>query len=267
MNLKIEQMLTPYNFTDRNNTGRIKYIVIHYFGSLGTAKAVANFFASAYRGASAHYSLDKGDTVYQCVEDGDIAWHCGTTGTYYHPDCRNSNSLGIEVRPYKLNEARSGFAEDDDWYFPDKVIDNLVEFTKYLMEKYNVPIENVIRHYDVTHKWCPRPFMGDDINTYHGESGNSMWEKFKARLVEDEKPSEDVKESEVEEVTLEEFKRLYKEMMAEAKGDNPSAWAKESCEKTKDAGVFVGDGKGNFNWQDPITRESIAVIMDRIGVI
>lgn len=66
-----------------------------------------------------------------------------------------------------------------------------------------------------------------------------------------------------EEVTLDEFKRLYKEMMGEAKGDNPSPWAKESCEKAKAAGVFGGDGKGNYNWQDPITREALASILDR----
>lgn len=27
---KIEKLLTPYNFTNKDNAGRIKYIVIHY---------------------------------------------------------------------------------------------------------------------------------------------------------------------------------------------------------------------------------------------
>lgn len=100
MGLTIEKLLTTYNFSDRPAGSRkIEYIVIHYYGSLGTAKAVANYFASAYRGASAHYCVDDGDTAYQCVEDEDVAWHCGTSGTYYHPSCRNSNSIGIEVRP------------------------------------------------------------------------------------------------------------------------------------------------------------------------
>ena len=32
---KIEKLLTPYNFTNKDNAGRIKYIVIHYVGALG----------------------------------------------------------------------------------------------------------------------------------------------------------------------------------------------------------------------------------------
>ena len=36
---KIEKLLTPYNFTNKDNAGRIKYIVIHYVGALGGAEA------------------------------------------------------------------------------------------------------------------------------------------------------------------------------------------------------------------------------------
>lgn len=178
---KIVKDLTPINYTKKGDTRRIKYIVIHYFGSLGTAEAVARYFRTAYRGASAHYSLDEGTNIYQSVEDGDIAWHCGTSGTYYHRECRNSNSIGIEVRPRKVN-TKSLKASDTDWYFTDDVLERLDEFTKYLMKKYNIPAENVLRHYDITRKYCPRPFMGDDINSYHKVSGNEMWERFKARL-------------------------------------------------------------------------------------
>ena len=35
----INKLLTPYNFTDKNSDARIKYIVIHYVGALGGAKA------------------------------------------------------------------------------------------------------------------------------------------------------------------------------------------------------------------------------------
>ena len=34
---KIEKLLTPYNFTNKDSVGRIKYIVIHYVGALGGA--------------------------------------------------------------------------------------------------------------------------------------------------------------------------------------------------------------------------------------
>lgn len=43
--------------------------------------------------------------------------------------------------------------------------------------------------------------------------------------------------------------------------DAPSSWAKEACEWAKEEGIFAGDGKGNFNWQQPVTREQLAVIL------
>lgn len=47
----------------------------------------------------------------------------------------------------------------------------------------------------------------------------------------------------------------------EKTGDNPSPWAKESTEWAKEIGLFNGDGKGNYDWQKPLTREAAAVIL------
>ena len=91
--LTVEKRIISRNFTRAGAGRKIEYIVIHYFGSLGTAAAVANYFAGADRQASAHYCLDEGNIVYQCVEDNNIAWHCGTSGGYVHPRCRNANSI------------------------------------------------------------------------------------------------------------------------------------------------------------------------------
>ena len=83
--LTVEKRIISRNFTRAGAGRKIEYIVIHYFGSLGTAAAVANYFAGADRQASAHYCLDEGNIVYQCVEDNNIAWQwhwldfwCGT---------------------------------------------------------------------------------------------------------------------------------------------------------------------------------------------
>ena len=113
--LTVEKRIISRNFTRAGAGRKIEYIVIHYFGSLGTAAAVANYFAGADRQASAHYCLDEGNIVYQCVEDNNIAWHCGTSGGYVHPRCRNANSIGIEVRPSKLDKTTAGSAAARDW--------------------------------------------------------------------------------------------------------------------------------------------------------
>ena len=48
-------------------------------------------------------------------------------------------------------------------------------------------------------------------------------------------------------------------------GDTPSAWAKEAAEYCKRKGIFNGDGAGNFGWQQPITREAVALPRTRGG--
>lgn len=46
-------------------------------------------------------------------------------------------------------------------------------------------------------------------------------------------------------------------------GDNPSKWAKTATDYCKRKGIFAGDGAGNFDWQEPITREQVAAVLYR----
>lgn len=159
--LPINRKISLVNWTDRNT--KPKYIVVHYVGAVSTAKNNADYFYSAYRGASAHYFVDE-NSIWQVVDDLDSAWHCGSeTGVYYHSECRNTNSIGIEMCVKKKNSK---------WYFEDATVNNTIELIKYLMDKYDIPVSNVIRHYDVTHKKCPEPYVRDA----------AAWNAFKAKL-------------------------------------------------------------------------------------
>ena len=152
------------------------------------------------------------------------------------------------VSAYKLDKSTARSAAPADWYFPPEIVDNLVVFTQMLMQKYNVPLENVVRHYDVTGKWCPRPWMGDDTNTYYGTSGNEQWKKFKERLSGEEL-----------DMNIEEARKQL--TSCADTGDTPSAWARDAAEFCKRKGIFNGDGAGNYGWQQPITREAVAQIL------
>ena len=161
--MEIKRNITTKNF-DSGSINRIKYIVVHFTANNGdTAYGNTNYFKS-YRGASAHYFIDE-NGIYQSIEDKNIAWHCGAK-KYKHSTCRNSNSLGVELCSRKDSKG--------NFYFMDKTVDNAVELVKMLMAKYNVPIANVIRHYDVTGKNCPEPFVRDI----------KSWQNFKDRLEE-----------------------------------------------------------------------------------
>ena len=161
--MDIKRNITTKNF-DSSSINRIKYIVVHFTANNGdTAYGNTNYFKS-YRGSSAHYFVDE-NGIYQSIEDKNIAWHCGAK-KYKHSTCRNSNSLGVELC--------SRIDSKGNFYFKDNTVDNAVELVKMLMAKYNVPIANVIRHYDVTGKNCPEPFVRDI----------KAWQNFKDRLEE-----------------------------------------------------------------------------------
>ena len=168
--MQINKLLTPYNH-NAGTTDRIKYIVIHYVGATGGAEANCKWYAGADRSASAHYYIDFDGSVWQSVEDQNIAWHCGAK-KYVHTECRNGNSLGIEMC---VRNKGSKADTSRDWYFEEATVQAAIELTKELMAKYNIPADHVIRHYDVTGKICPNPYVYN--HTDH------TWETFKAALM------------------------------------------------------------------------------------
>ena len=164
----------------KGRTQNIKYIVIHYTANNGdTAKNNAEYYKNSYVGASAHYFVDEGDVIYQSVKDTDTAWAVGGTGKYTHPYCRNANSISIELCSRNKNGSGRA-ASDNGWYFKDETVKNAAALCRELMEKYGIPAENVIRHYDVWGKICPAPFVNNP----------GLWENFK-ELISMEKLSYD----------------------------------------------------------------------------
>ena len=168
---KINRLISGYNHNP-GSISRIKYIVIHYVGALGGAKENCQYYAGGNRNASAHYFVGFDGEIWQSVEDANIAWHCGAS-SYKHGECRNANSIGIELCVRKRNTASMG-ATDKDWYFEDATVEAAAELTRYLMDKYNVPASHVIRHYDVTGKICPNPYVYN--TTAH------TWDEFKQKI-------------------------------------------------------------------------------------
>lgn len=165
----IHKLLTKTKFYP-GALSRIKYIVIHYTGSTGSAEANARYLVEGDRTASAHYFVGFDGEIWQCVEDKDSAWHCGAA-SYKHPECRNQNSIAIELCARTIGDKTKA---DDKWYFEDATVNSAIEITRELMKRYNVPPQNVLRHYDVTGKVCPAPYVFN--NTNH------TWEKFKMAI-------------------------------------------------------------------------------------
>lgn len=166
--MEIKELLAHASNYSKGRHTAIKYLVLHYTANNGdTALSNCKYFSGANRNASAHYFVDE-KGVYRSVRDMNVAWHCGSMNGYKHKYCRNTNSIGIEMC--------SRQDKDGKFYIKEETIANAIELTQYLMEKYDIPVENVIRHYDVTGKMCPRPFVEDEM----------LWLDFKERLEEEE---------------------------------------------------------------------------------
>lgn len=166
----------PSNHYAGRDGNAIRYIVLHYTANNGdTAQNNADYFAGANRRASAHYFVDENEVV-QSVRDTDAAWHCGgSIESDHHPlrgICTNRNSLGVEM----CSDIVGG-----KYVITAQTVDLTVQLVRQLMAKYRIPIARVVRHYDVTGKDCPEPWVRDE----------SLWRKFKARLVEPEPKKED----------------------------------------------------------------------------
>lgn len=225
------------NYSSRNGSG-IEYIVIHFTANNGdTAQNNCTYFSGANRSASAHYFVGD-DGIYQSVSDVYKAWHCGGTSYYKHPYCRNANSIGIEMC--------SRIDDSGNYYIRDNIIEQTIELTRYLMDKYNVCAENVIRHYDVWDKDCPEPFVRD----------TQLWNDLKKRLVNGEElnmtqyeelksiiAAHDAKIAAVEHENSKLKEAIGGTFIYNYIDSNMPSWAKEAVKWCTDKGIISGTGK------------------------
>lgn len=181
-------MTTTNKFSTVHTTAKtardIKYIVVHYTAGTtskaGSAVNTADYFrTTTTTQVSSDFIVDDAAIVQY---NGDIknryTWHCGgskyaTKGGSLYGKCTNANSIGIEIC-CNNSTGKMQDANDKSYSFTSASLANAAELVKQLMLEYNIPIENVIRHYDVTGKLCP------GIIGWNADSGSeSAWTAFK----------------------------------------------------------------------------------------
>lgn len=168
--MQIKTLLADLTNRWSRNGQSVEYIVLHYVGAVSTAKNNAEYLhRDKNLGWSAHFFTDEKD-CYQSVPLSESAGHCGVDYSNGKAPlwgkCRNKNSIGIEMCCKKTAAG--------EWYIEPETVTRTVELVKWLMEKYNIDINHVVRHYDVCAKRCPEPWVRDP----------AQWEAFKKRLTE-----------------------------------------------------------------------------------
>ena len=165
--LPIQRKISNYNYSNRKGNS-VKYIVLHYTGNQGdTALDNVTYFSNGDRNASAHYFVDD-NSIWQSVEESNAAWSVGDGKGAY--GITNQNSISIEM------------CCDKNGNITVKTESNALDLVRYLMNKYNILISNVVRHYDASRKTCPN----------WSYNGWGRWVNFKNKLNNNEVKKEEM---------------------------------------------------------------------------
>lgn len=123
-------------------------IVVHYVANpCSTARENRMYFESLKdqdgtknpTSASSHFVIGLEGEVVQCIPLGEVA---------YASNNRNSDTISIEC-----------CHPDETGKFYDSTYQSLVQLCAYFCKEFRLDAEDVIRHYDVTGKICPKYFV------------------------------------------------------------------------------------------------------------
>lgn len=224
----------------------VKFIVIHYTGNKkDTAKENATYFHNGSRGSSAHLFTDD-DSCYQSVALNNAAWAVGGTKVYKHAECRNINSISIEM-------CCSGNS-----IVSEKTINNTAylcaELCKYIGITADTVDTFVLRHYDVWDKQCPAQWA-----TENSAGWTTFKEKVKAILRNEEgltmEQYNELKSLiEKQAAEIADLKNINKQlvnvvqttMVYDFNDDNMPSWARPAVQAAMDCGAVQGDEQGRL---------------------
>ncbi len=141
-----QELLTPNEYSrPGTKLEKVNAIVVHYVGNPGTtAEQNRNYFEGLKNGtgtsASSHYIVGLDGEIIQCVPLEEIS---------YASNNRNKDTIAIEC-----------CHPDETGKFNDDTYKSLVNLTAALCRTYGLdPMNDIIRHYDVTGKMCPLYFV------------------------------------------------------------------------------------------------------------
>ena len=185
-NINIIKDFLKVHITPKTRTS-IKYLVIHFTAGSsskpGRAKSAKHTFETSQ--ASADFCVDDRDIIQ--FNPDPYKYYCWSVGNS-KTDITNSNSISIEICS-NIKQGRSvKYANTDGWYFTKETLENAKKLAKYLMKKYNIPKNRVVRHFDVNSKNCPgivgwnTGSLYDDNGKKIGQNNESEWLKFKDSL-------------------------------------------------------------------------------------
>ncbi len=143
---------------------KVTKIAVHYVGNPGSsAIANRNYFENQKNGGkyvSSHFVIGLEGEIIQCIPLDE--WS-------YCTNQANGYSISIEC-----------CHPDSTGKFNEKTEESLAELCAYLLKKFGLSSEDIIRHYDVTGKQCP--LWWSPTKYQSTEVANGRFKEFKERV-------------------------------------------------------------------------------------
>lgn len=139
------QLLTPNEYSrPQLPLNEVKHIAIHYTANPGsTASANRDYFenlaVTQETKVSSHFVVGIEGEVVQCIPTSELS---------YATNERNIDTVSIET-----------CHPDETGKFTEASYDSVVKLTAWLCTRFGLTAEDVIRHYDVTGKNCPKYYV------------------------------------------------------------------------------------------------------------
>lgn len=143
----------------------VKGIVMHWTADPGaTDENEVNFFNSSQGGggryASAHFFVDR-DSARLDIPLNEVAYHANekpckipalqASAPYYAGGGANLTAIGVEM------------CVEKDGTIHDDTVNRVAEVVVQLCKQFNLdPLKDIYRHYDITGKNCPGPWVADE---------------------------------------------------------------------------------------------------------
>ena len=159
MSLKITKNYITSKNRPKINRKKTTKLAVHYVANPGSsAIANRNYFQNTSVDVSSNYIVGLEGEIICCIPHGEIAWCTNKANDY---------SVSIETCHPK-----------SDGKFGDQTYESLVKLCSYILDMYKLTSEDLIRHFDVTGKVCPKCFVAKSKGGTDDEN-LTAWKKFK----------------------------------------------------------------------------------------
>lgn len=272
----IEQYMTKNPCYTTKRSIKVEGLMLHSIGvpQPNPLSLINNWNRSSFKSACVHGFIgeDNSYITLPCLVTPGRAhrgWHAGKGKN----GSANDSYIGIEMcEPKEIKYTQGATFTSTDAAAARKFVEKttrnaVVLFAKLcLFHNLNPLQEGVIISHEEGHRLGIASNHGDPVHLWKQLGMDYDMNKFRQDVY---KEMNKIKIEEDEDMTVEQFKELYREMRKELQDNDASPWSKEARNWAIKNQLVQGSADGTFNgaWEDILTREQFITVLYRFAKI